>query len=121
MDSYARNRSGLRATAREGDFAPAGTAVATPRRIQPTPCPLSEKLIMYHAIEFRVEFTVDVEVSPKDPLERMTIRRGTRIRTQIKPYVAETLDGPNEVADLFFENGTATRRVPFAYFSFVES
>ncbi len=76
---------------------------------------------MYHAIEFRVEFTVDVEISPKDPLERMTIRRGTRIRTQIKPYVAETLDGPNEVADLFFENGTATRRVPFAYFSFVES
>jgi hypothetical protein len=32
----------------------------------------------------------------------------------------ETPEGPVEVADLFFEYGTATRRVPFAYFAFVE-
>jgi len=75
---------------------------------------------MYHTIEFRDEFTVDLEISPKYPLERLLIRNGTRFRTQIKPYVVESEDGPVEVADLFFEDGTATRSVPFALFSFVE-
>jgi len=75
---------------------------------------------MYHTIEFRAEFTVDLDISPKDPLERLLIRKGTRIRMQIKPYVADTLEGPVDVADLFFENGTSTRQVPFALFSFVE-
>jgi hypothetical protein len=32
----------------------------------------------------------------------------------------ESEDGPVEVADLFFEDGAATRRVPFAWFTFVE-
>jgi hypothetical protein len=75
---------------------------------------------MNHTIEFRAEFTVDLEISPKNPLERLLIRTGTRVRTQIKPYVVETSTGPVEVADLFFEDGTTTRSVPFALFSFVE-
>jgi len=75
---------------------------------------------MYHTIEFQVELTIDLEISPKHPLERLLVRRGVQVRTQIKPYVTETEDGPREVADLFFENGTTTRGVPFAYFSFVE-
>jgi hypothetical protein len=75
---------------------------------------------VYHTIEFRLEFTVDLETSPREPLERMLIRKGTRIRMEIKPYVTDSLEGPVEVADLFFENGNATRRVPFACFSFVE-
>jgi hypothetical protein len=49
----------------------------------------------------------------------MLIRRGTRRRAQIKPYVMETEDGPVEVADLFFADGTTTRRVRFESFSFV--
>ena len=32
----------------------------------------------------------------------------------------DTNDGPVEVADLFFEDGTTTRKVPFTYFAFVE-
>jgi hypothetical protein len=32
----------------------------------------------------------------------------------------ETKRGPAEVADLFFENGSMTRRVPFRCFVFVE-
>jgi hypothetical protein len=40
------------------------------------------------------------------------------VRAQLKPYVADTADGPVEVADLFFEDGTATRQVPFACFRF---
>jgi hypothetical protein len=39
---------------------------------------------------------------------------------QIKPYVVETEDGPVEVADLFFEDGTTTQRVPFSLFSFID-
>ncbi len=47
------------------------------------------------------------------------MKKGTRVRAQVKPYVVEADDGPVEVADLFFEDGTATRAVPFALFSFV--
>jgi len=75
---------------------------------------------MYHTIEFASELVVDLEVSPKQPLERMRIHTGTRVRAQIKPYVIETDDGPVEVADLFFETGTTTRAVPFALFVFVD-
>ena len=74
---------------------------------------------MYHTIEFTEEFSGDLEVSRKQKLERILLRIGTRVRAQLKPYIAETQDGPVEVADLFFEDGTATRRVPFASFSFV--
>jgi hypothetical protein len=75
---------------------------------------------MYHTIEFIEELKVDLEVSPKQPLERVSIKKGAWRRAQIKPYVVETEDGPAEVADLFFEDGTVTRGVSFAFFSFVE-
>jgi hypothetical protein len=75
---------------------------------------------MYHTIEFAEPLTVDLEISRKHPLERVSIRRGTRVRVQIKPHVVESDDGPTEVADLYFEDGSATRDVPFACFSFVE-
>lgn len=75
---------------------------------------------MYHTIEFHEGRTVDLEVSPKQPLERLRIRRGSRVTAQLKPYVIETADGPTEVADLFFSDGTATRSVPFRLFSFVD-
>jgi hypothetical protein len=75
---------------------------------------------VYHTIEFAVEFVADVEVSPKQPLERVRLRKGSRLRVQVRPHVVETEDGPVEVADLFFDDGTATRNVPFASFAFVE-
>jgi hypothetical protein len=74
---------------------------------------------MYHTIEFRVTFTVDLEISSKQPLEQLCIREGTRLQAQLKPSVVETEGGPVEVADLFFADGTATRQVPFACFAFV--
>ena len=73
---------------------------------------------MYHIIKFAVDFLADVEISRKHRLERVLLHKGTRLPAQIKPAVVEGGDGPVEVADLFFEDGTATRRVPFAYFSF---
>jgi len=73
---------------------------------------------MFHTIEFGLELEVDLEISRTKPLERLLIRKGTRLQAQIRPYVLEGSDGPLEVADLFFEDGTATRRVPFAWFNF---
>ena len=75
---------------------------------------------MYHTIEFDEPLTLDLEVSARHPLERMAVKKGTRLRAQIKPYVMETADGPVEVVDLFFEDGTTTRRVRCSSFSFVE-
>jgi hypothetical protein len=74
---------------------------------------------VYHTIQFAVGFVADVEVSPRQPLERVLLRPGRCRRAQVRPGVIETDYGPVEVADLVFEDGTATRRVPFAYFAFV--
>lgn len=75
---------------------------------------------MYHTIEFGEEILVDLEASYTDRLERMVIQKGTRAQVQVKPYVVETETGLVEVADLFFEDGTTARLVPFEYFAFVE-
>jgi hypothetical protein len=75
---------------------------------------------VYHTIAFAVDFVANLEVSRKQPLERVRIRKGDRLPAQVKAYVVETDEGPVEVADLFFEDGTATRRIPFAYFAFEE-
>lgn len=75
---------------------------------------------MYHTIEFALELEVDLEISRTKPLERLVIRKGAHLTAQIRPYVIEGTDGPIEVADLFFEDGSATRRVPFAWFNFVQ-
>ncbi len=75
---------------------------------------------MYHTIEFRRFLTVDLETSPRQPLERLLIQKGTRRRAEIRPSVMETAKGPVEVADLFFPNGTTIRQIPFANFFFVD-
>jgi hypothetical protein len=75
---------------------------------------------MYHTIEFVDEFLVDLEISPKSHLERLLIRKGVRLKAQLKPYVVKTDEGFVEVADLFFDDGTTTRAVPFDCFSFVD-
>lgn len=75
---------------------------------------------MYHIIEFAADMWADLERSPKQPLERVQLRRGTRMRAQIRPHVIETLAGLVEMADLFFEDGTAARNIPFCRFAFTE-
>ena len=75
---------------------------------------------MYHTIEFAADFTVDLVISPRHRLERVLIRRGTRLSAQVKPYVVETEAGPVEVADLFFADGTTIRAVRFERFRFVD-
>jgi hypothetical protein len=74
---------------------------------------------MYHTIEFTGDRTLDLEVSPRQPLQRLRIHKGDCLQAQIKPYVAEAEDGPVEVADLFFADGTISRSVRFESFVFV--
>jgi hypothetical protein len=75
---------------------------------------------MYHTIEFIVESMISLEISPKHWLEKVRIEKGTHLLAQIKPYIVEGEDGPVEVADLYLDDGTVTRQVPFANFRFVD-
>ena len=62
---------------------------------------------MYHTVQFNAEFVLDLEMSPRQPLERILIRKGTRLPAQVRSYVVETAEGPVEVSDMFFEDGSA--------------
>ena len=75
---------------------------------------------MYHTIQFAAEFMIDLETSARSRLERLLVRAGDQVLVQIRPYVVETADGPVEMADLFFADGTGTRGIPYANFTFVE-
>lgn len=75
---------------------------------------------MYHTIEFQSDLLLDVEISPQHHLEQVCVRKGSRTLAQLRPYVVETGDGPTEVADLYFSDGTASRTIPFSFFSFVD-
>jgi hypothetical protein len=74
---------------------------------------------LYHTIEFTKELVVVLRASLRQ-LEQLPIRKGTRRQAQVRPHVEETEDGLVEMADLLFEDGTATRDLPYACFSFVE-
>jgi hypothetical protein len=75
---------------------------------------------MYHTVEFVVDLPVALALSPRDPLERVLLRRGDRRPAQLRPHVVETAGGPVEVADLFFADGTAVYDVPFASFCIID-
>ena len=76
---------------------------------------------MYHTIEFLIELTLDLEVSPKQWLQMLHLDRGTRLCVQLKPYVVDTEEyGLVEVADLFIDDGTVARAVAYDCFHFVD-
>jgi hypothetical protein len=75
---------------------------------------------VYHTIRFAAEFVALPEVAPRQRRLRALIRKGDRLRAQVRPYVVETKRGFTEVADLFFEDGSVAHRVPFRCFSFVD-
>jgi hypothetical protein len=75
---------------------------------------------MYHLIEFDADFMTDLEVSPKQRLERLCVQKGIRAHVCLRPYVVELAGKLLEVADLYFEDGSVTRQVPFGRFHFVE-
>ena len=75
---------------------------------------------MYHTIEFRLKGLAELETPGKPQLERLLIEQGTRLNAQIKPRVVESERGPDEVADLFLEDGSVARAVRYATFIFVD-
>jgi hypothetical protein len=75
---------------------------------------------MVHAIEFRWVVLADVDQAEFAYPQRVVIKEGTRLQARIKPYVAESPDGPVEVADLHFGDGSVARTVRFAAFRFLD-
>jgi len=75
---------------------------------------------MLHAIEFRWLVIAEVDRPDYVFLERVIIKEGTRLQAEIKPYVAESDDGPIEVADLHMQDGSVARAVRFAAFRFLD-
>ena len=71
-------------------------------------------------IEFRSGFIADVELSPKQRLERVRIQRGLRAWVQVAPHVVETAFGPVEAADLHFEDRSVIRNVRYEQFRFID-
>jgi hypothetical protein len=84
------------------------------------PTPGDEEPAVYHTVEFTKELVVVLQTSLKEPLSQTPLRKGTRRRARVRPYVAETEDGLVEMADLHFEDGTAAAEIPFACFRFAE-
>ena len=79
-----------------------------------------EEAAVYHTIEFTVPIMVGVEVARHKRMERLCLRRGDRMLAQLRPSVVETPNGPVEVADLDFADGTTARSIPYAAFFFVD-
>jgi hypothetical protein len=75
---------------------------------------------MVHAIEFRWVVLAEVDRPEYAYQQRVVIKEGTRLHAQIKPYVAESPDGPVEVADLYMDDGSVARAVRFAAFRFLD-
>jgi hypothetical protein len=75
---------------------------------------------MLHTIEFCADFVADLEISPKHRLEQLRIRKGTQAQVELRPYALETPDGPIEVADIRWQDGSRTRAVPYLRFCFVD-
>ena len=52
---------------------------------------------MSHLIEFTAAFTADLEVSPRQRLERLRVQHGARAYVGLRSYVQESAGGPVEV------------------------
>lgn len=76
---------------------------------------------MLHAIEFRWLVLADVERPEYAYPQRVVLKEGTRLLARLQPYVAESPDGPVEVADLQFADGGTARAVRFAAFRFLDA
>jgi hypothetical protein len=90
---------------------------------------------MYHTIEFRLAGLAEFEIpggagtgeargreahGREAHTEQLVLKRGTRLRARIRPYVVESRDGPIEVADLLLDDGSFSRAVRFAAFRFLD-
>jgi hypothetical protein len=75
---------------------------------------------MVHPIEFTTGCFVCLQPVGRPVLAPVLVLPGTRARAEVLPGVVESADGPVEVADLVFEDGSRAYGLPFACFFFVE-
>src|SRR5882724_5460304 len=75
---------------------------------------------MMHRVEFRWVVLAEVDRPEYAYPQRVVIKEGTQLLAKIKPYVAESPEGPIEVADLHLEDGSLARAVRFAAFRFLD-
>jgi hypothetical protein len=75
---------------------------------------------VYHVIAFVAGVWADREWDSRRPAERVLLRGGSRVRAQVRPRILAGRYGPVEAADLFFEDGTVVRKMPFALFAFAD-
>ncbi len=68
-----------------------------------------------------VKARLDIERSWNHRLELLLVRPGSLLGAQIRPHVLESPSGPVEVADLYLDDGSLIRAVPFACFAFVDA
>jgi hypothetical protein len=73
-----------------------------------------------HRIEFRGLVLAELDRPEYVYPHRLIIKEGTRLTASIKPYVTESPDGPIEVADLRFADGSVARAVRYAAFRFLD-
>jgi len=75
---------------------------------------------MKHQVEFRWLLLAEIDRPEFVYPQRLIIKEGTRLTVTIRPYVAESPEGPIEVADLTLEDGSVARAVRYAAFHFVD-
>jgi hypothetical protein len=71
-------------------------------------------------IEFVSDWRADLERRSSQRMEQGLFSRGTRCCAEVRPRITEQDSGPMETADLYFDDGTIARRVPFAAFAFAD-
>jgi hypothetical protein len=75
---------------------------------------------MIHTIEFRWLVLAEINGPEYGLMQGIVINEGTRLSARIKAYVADSPDGPIEMADLYLEDGSVVRAVRFAAFAFLD-
>jgi len=75
---------------------------------------------MVHVIEFVTDWKAEIQTRPGRPLEKMILHQGARRCAEVRPRVIEMGKDLIEAADLFFDDGSVARNVPFAAFFFAE-
>ena len=75
---------------------------------------------MYHLIEFKANFTDEQGLTVRERVERLLALKSKRAHVHLRPHVVETAQGPVEVADLYFQDGTVSHQVRFDQFRFID-
>jgi hypothetical protein len=85
-----------------------------------TPSFLGKGKTMTHPIEFRWLALAEIDGPEYGLRQGIVITEGTRLSAKVKPYVAESPDGPIEMVDLYLDDSSVVRAVRRAAFQFLD-